>query len=416
MKGPYALTIVAPIDPARRAALVAALAEVAARLGDNRLVPFGALPTTHFARFVILPPANEGAPELLVFESNHDGESDDYLDHLARAAGAGLDAIFGCCAGWPAGGVADVDGYGAFMRAHRRPAAAFHMGYRGYAKATVRNDLAVYDAVEAWLDGAEPDRAHFAERPALKLRDRIARAVAAAAPRLSLAPPGPNHRVLLIALLLLPVGLVLFPTYAVLALLLRRQEARDAVETVDVPPLPIDELNALHAIEDHVVQNQLTHLATIKPGRLRRFALRFALWAVNLLSRFVYNQGHLGGITTIHFARWVILDDGRLLFLSNYDGSWESYLGEFVDRAHLGLTGVWSHTEGFPRTRFMICDGATDEEAFKRWTRRRQLPTQVWYSSYPTSSIDNIRSAIAVREGLRAHLGEKECRQWLTRL
>ena len=92
--------------------------------------------------------------------------------------------------------------------------------------------------------------------------------------------------------------------------------------------------------------------------------------------------------------------------------------GKAVERSlpHLGLTGVWSHTEGFPRTRFMICDGATDEEAFKRWTRRRQLPTQVWYSSYPASSIDNIRNAIAVREGLRAHLGEKECRTWLTRL
>ena len=416
MKGPYALTIVAPIDRARRAALDAALAEVAADLDGNRLVPFGALPTTHFARFVILPPKTPDAPELLVFESNHDGEPDEYLDHLARVAGAGLDAIFGCCVGWPAGGVADVDRYGAFMRAHRRPAAAFHMGYRGYAKASVRNDLDVYAAVERWLDEAEPDRAKLAERAAHQLRARIARDVAAASPRLSLAPAGASYRLFVIILLAVPLGLVLFPTYAVLALLLRRRERRDKEETVDDPPLPVDELNALHAIEDHVVQNQITHLATIKEGRVRRFALRFALWAVNLLSRFLYNQGHLGGITTIHFARWVILDDGRLLFLSNYDGSWESYLGEFVDRAHIGLTGVWSHTDGFPRTRWMICDGATDEEAFKRWTRRRQLPTQVWFSSYPESSIDNIRNAIAVREGLRAHLGEKECRAWLTRL
>lgn len=416
MKGPYALTIVAPIDGPKRAALDAALAEVAADLDGNRLVPFGALSTTHFARFVILPPRPPLARELLVFESNHDGESDEYLDHLARVAGAGLDAIFGCCVGWPAGGVADVDGYGAFMRAHRRPAAAFHMGYRGHGKASVRNDLEVYAAVERWLDEAEPDRARLADRAAHQLRARIVRDVAATAPHLSLAPADPSYRLLVIILLALPLGLVLFPTYAVLALLLRRRERHDKEETVDDPPLPIDDLKALHAIEDHVVQNQLTHLATIKGGRLRRFALRFALWAVNLLARFVYNQGHLGGITTIHFARWVILDDGRLLFLSNYDGSWESYLGEFVDRAHIGLTGVWSHTEGFPRTRFMIVDGATDEEAFKRWTRRRQLPTQVWFSSYPQFSIDNIRNAIAVREGLRAHLGEKECREWLTRL
>jgi hypothetical protein len=416
MSGPYALTVVAPIDSERRAALDAALAEIARDLDGNRLVPFGALGTTHFARFVILPPAPPWARDLLVFESNHDGEPDEYLDHLARVAGAGLDAIFGCCVGWPAGGVADVDAYGAFMRAHRRPAAAFHMGYRGYGKATVKNDLAVYEAVEAWLDEAEPDRSRLAERGAMQLRGRIARDVARRAPKLSLAAAGPSYRTLLIALLAVPLAPVIFPTYAALALLLRGREQRDPVETVDDPPIAIEELNALHAIEDHVVQNQLTHLAIIKPGRLRRFALRFALWVVNLASRFLYNQGHLGGITSIHFARWVILDDGRLLFLSNYDGSWESYLGEFVDRAHIGLTGVWSHTTGFPRTRFMICDGATDEEAFKRWTRRRQLPTQVWYSSYPESSIDNIRNAIAVREGLRAHCGEKECRAWLTRL
>ncbi|HEX9104655.1 MAG TPA: hypothetical protein VF997_20735, partial [Polyangia bacterium] len=254
-----------------------------------------------------------------------------------------------------------------------------------------------------------------AERAAHQLRARIGRDLAAAEPRLSLAPAAPNHRLLFI-ILLAPLGLVIFPTYALLALLLRRRELHDRVETVDDPPLPVEQLNALHAIEDNVVQNQLTHLATIKPGRLRRFALRFVLWVVDLLARFVYNQGHLGGITTIHFARWLLLDDGRLLFLSNYDGSWESYLGEFVDRAHIGLTGVWSHTEGFPRSRWMILDGATDEEAFKRWTRRCQLPTQVWYSSYPASSIDNIRNAIAVREGLNAHLGEKECRAWLTRL
>ena len=415
MSGPRALTIIAPIKPASSKALETALAEIAADLGHNRLVPFAALPTTHFARFVILPPAHEAGAAQLVFESNHDGEPDEYLDHLARVAPGGLDAIFGCCQGWPEGGVADVDGYSVFMRGHQRPAAAFHMGYRGHDKASVLNDLKVFDAIERWLDDAEPDRAALAERSAHQLRARIARDVAASAPRLSLATAGRDHRLLLI-IALSPLALVIFPAYAVLALLLRRRELTDEVETVDDPPLPVEALNALHAIEDNVAQNQLTHLAEIKEGRLRLFALRFVLWAINLLSRFVYNQGHLGGITTIHFARWVILEDGRLLFLSNYDGSWESYLGEFVDRAHSGLTAVWSHTVGFPRSKWIFGQGARDEEAFKRWTRRRQLLTQVWYSSYPQFSIDNIRNAIAVREGLGADLGEKECRAWLTRL
>ena len=68
--------------------------------------------------------------------------------------------------------------------------------------------------------------------------------------------------------------------------------------------------------------------------------------------------GKLGGIRTIHFARWVALPDGRLLFFSNYDGSWEAYLGEFVDKASMGLTMIWSNTIWYPQTRLLILEGA----------------------------------------------------------
>jgi len=417
MSGPYALTIIAPIDGNRRASLDGALAEIAADLPNNRLVPFAALSTTHFARFVILP-GRDGGADLLVFESNHDGEPDEYCDHLARVAGAGLDALFGCCIGWPPGGVADVDGYGEFMRAHRRSAAAFHMGYRGHTKASVLNDLAVWDAVEKWLDANEPDRAHWKSRSALELRTRIAGAVAAIDPSLSLRPAAPDHRAAVrwaaIIFLLVTIG----PIYLLLAASLRLRELAYARSWRPEPTLPVADLDALRAIEDRrgVVQNQITHLAIMKNDWRHRLTARVGLWAVNQVSRFIMNEGQLGGILTIHFARWVTLDDGRLLFLSNYDGSWESYLGEFVDRAHVGLTGVWSNTDGFPPSRWIVADGATDEESFKSWTRNRQLSTQVWYSSYPKWSIDNILNAIAVREGLYAHFGEKECRAWLNRL
>ncbi len=41
----------------------------------------------------------------------------------------------------------------------------------------------------------------------------------------------------------------------------------------------------------------------------------------------LYPPGFLGTIGTIHFARWVTMPGSRdLVFLSNYDGSWESYL------------------------------------------------------------------------------------------
>ena len=125
--------------------------------------------------------------------------------------------------------------------------------------------------------------------------------------------------------------------------------------------------------------------------------------AINLLAKIIFNQGSLGGIPTIHFARWVILDNGQLIFFSNYDGSWDNYLGDFVDRAADGLTGVWSNTEDFPPTRFLVQDGARADEFFKAWTRAHQIPTQVWYSAYPNNTVVNIRDAVQMLE----HLGQR---------
>ncbi|MBV8455159.1 MAG: hypothetical protein JO122_00915, partial [Acetobacteraceae bacterium] len=61
--------------------------------------------------------------------------------------------------------------------------------------------------------------------------------------------------------------------------------------------------------------------------------------------------GFLSDIGTIHFARWVTPPGTRdLLFFSNFDSSWESYLEDFITLAHAGLTGVWSNSIGFPRS------------------------------------------------------------------
>jgi hypothetical protein len=99
----------------------------------------------------------------------------------------------------------------------------------------------------------------------------------------------------------------------------------------------------------------------------------------------------------------MIIDGGeRLMFFSNFDGSWERYLGDFVDQAHNGLTAVWSNTIGFPPTKGLVNEGASNVDVFKAWTRQYQIRTQVWYSAYPTSTVTNIRNAIALREEISA--------------
>jgi len=154
-----------------------------------------------------------------------------------------------------------------------------------------------------------------------------------------------------------------------------------------------------------IAQNALTHCAIVKPGWLRYGLLRYVFWAigwrVRLVDRF---DGALGGIASIHFARWVQLDQERgrgrrrLLFLSDYDGSWESYLGEFVDRASNGLTAVWSNTENFPKTAWVAGEGAKDEQRFKDWTRNRQLATPIWFTAYPDRTLSNVENDVRIAQ------------------
>jgi hypothetical protein len=86
-----------------------------------------------------------------------------------------------------------------------------------------------------------------------------------------------------------------------------------------------------------VVQKHLFGVSTLKPGWFRRVTLLVGLWVVTEYSRERFRPGFLETIGTIHFARWVRLPGtDRLVFLSNYDGSWQSYLEDFIARAMRG--------------------------------------------------------------------------------
>ncbi|MEP6915880.1 MAG: hypothetical protein ABJC89_09540 [Acidobacteriota bacterium] len=191
----------------------------------------------------------------------------------------------------------------------------------------------------------------------------------------------------------------------------RRQEARDLPD--HRPPDP-NGIAAIVARENFYAHNHLAALSVIKPGLLRPAALKAVFAAVAQLATNLYRPGWLGTLGTIHFARWVRVPGTRdLIFLSNYGGSFESYLEDFITKAHAGLTGVWSNTEGFPRTANLIQQGASDGDFFKRWARRRQVPTGCWYSAYPQLTTTNIRTNAAIRQGLGTILTEEEARRWL---
>jgi len=424
-----ALSVLAEIAPGARALLEQRLAAIAADLDGNRVFRPGELPDTHFMRFAIIDDARREFPALLAWESNHDGRAAAYLEAVARATPA-ITAVFECCAGYPADGTAAVDAWVAWMLARSHRAAAFYTGYRGVPRRAVVNARGVHDAIRAELDGC--DRNALRRLAPCDLQLRLRDQVAASSADLDLSPDGPEGseraeelRWLLGKLALGAAALVLFPVLLVIAplwwLALRRRENRD-LATAYTRPLEIDP--AVRCIEDQITQNQMTHVVDIKPGRFRLATLWLVLTAIDALVRVFWVRGELGGITAIHFARWVIVRDRRgvprprhrLVFFSNYDGSWESYLGEFIDRAASGLTAVWSNTVGFPATRHLVCGGARDEEQFKQWTREHQLPTQVWWSGVPDATVQNVRDDLAIRRQLARSLADHEFDAWLGKL
>jgi cytochrome P450/deferrochelatase/peroxidase EfeB len=200
---------------------------------------------------------------------------------------------------------------------------------------------------------------------------------------------------------------------AVLVYWLRRQEDSDAVQDIDPPEADLKKLMALENRPGYV-QNHLTAITPLKTGWLRRLTLAVAFWGIDKLVKHRFRPGFILDIGTIHFARWFRLPKtGKLVFLTNYDGSWESYLEDFITKAHYGQTAVWSNGIGFPRTRFLILDGAEDGSGFKRWVRGQQVPTAFWYSRFPELTTDQIRNNALICYGLANAKTESEARAWM---
>ncbi|MER8825472.1 cytochrome P450 [Mesorhizobium sp. M0938] len=228
--------------------------------------------------------------------------------------------------------------------------------------------------------------------------------------------PSGFSRILLVAgtsLVLTLVGVTLLILFIALLLYLglRRLEKRDVPQDASIDPA---RLEAVISRENHTLQNNLTAISVMKSGILRRWALRLSFYLISISAKSVFRPGHLADINTIHFARWVKLPGtDKLMFFSNFGGSWESYLEDFINKAHSGLTGVWSNTIGFPRTRALFLDGATDGDRFKRWARRQQIPTLFWYSAYPKLNTGRIRINSLIRRGIAKAATESEARDWL---
>jgi hypothetical protein len=425
-----ALTIRAPIKSGRAGALKRLLTEMADP-ASGRAIPFERLGTTHFARLFVLDEVDAGPygsagptiPASLVYMTDIDAPVWRHLVALTRIGGAQLDAVFAHCEGWPSSSAGTWPRV-AWLRTRRIKTDVVYVNTVGRSVAQVHGERQLRQAIEEFLDGKQTEwrssdpvqihaavREFVASRPDLRWALEPARGpglVFRARSKLQMIG-GP-----LLVLLFSPLLLALLPVWAVL---LRRHERRD-VPDEPIPP-GRERLRELADLEDHVVQNPFTAVGVAKPGRFRFLTMLAVLRAVNYGTRHIFNHGSLTRVKTIHFARWVAIDGRRrLIFASSYDGSLESYMDEFIDKVAWGLNAVFSNGVGYPRTRWLVLDGADDERAFKTFLRNRQLPTYIWYSAYDNLSTLNIENNAAIRAGLTGTEAptSSQAEAWLARL
>ncbi|MDQ3809270.1 MAG: hypothetical protein M3336_03170 [Chloroflexota bacterium] len=415
-----AITILAEITPGAEARLQQLLEDAGRDVSRNQLVPFGRLAAVHFARFFIMPASRDlrgqPLPARLMFLADIDGPPRPFLRALCSVAEDGVDTIFSHCAEYP--GRAQLLDY---LLAHLVPEAATYVNTRGRSVDQVRQEASLREAIQLFLDrsretwrGADPRRVRTAIQEFVEREPSLAwarRPVPAWSPRYVL---GERLHVLLVGI----AGVVLFPLILLgLPLylwLLRQHEKRDQPRDM----MPDDALiQRLAAQEDHGVQNPFTSAGLLKPGPFRRFTATLVLWGTNFLTRHLFNRANLLGVKTIHFARWVFLDNKRrVIFASNYDGSLEAYMDDFIDKIAWGLNITFSNGRDYPRTNWLIKDGANDEQTFKRFNLTHQLVTPFWYAAYQGLTALNIDNNARIRAGLYGDMDAAAARAWLRRL
>ena len=425
--------VLAPIIPERESELRKLLDSMNLGPGqldsNNALLPFAQFDTLHFARFVILddkttedvrvyglPPRSY--PLYLAFLGDVDGDANAFLGKLIKRAGKGLGKVFSCCQGFTSN--ADLC---AWMKQHDAPAIAAYVNWRGRTVRQIREEAALYDALQNYI---EEHAATFQGLPPRQVHEKLQSFVNAekSAGRLTLSKESPTpvgwqirnllHMIgfPLLTVLLSPLLLLLAPFYIVA---LRRLEKTDPEVC---PTADQEHSDDLSHFEDHDVTNQFSAMGSLKPGLVRLLTTSAVLKTVNYGARHITRPGRLGRIRSIHFARWVfVAGRERMIFFSNYDGSVESYMDDFINKTGFGLNASFSNGIGYPRTNWLVRDGCIDERNYKEYLRRHTLPSQVWYKAYPGLTAVDLEKHTRIRQGLeKSSMTEEQAREWLALL
>lgn len=409
------VSLVSDILPDKRKELEAVLSQLQQLWFDHKPLSLESLGTVHFCRWVILDEINTETkvyPDRLFFEINYDGEDDAaQIKSWTEHCGDLLNQVYQFCEGFP------INGDGAsklnYLTSCIVDTTVFYNSSPGRDLGRIKREDQLYNGlkdhvIETAHDGYNALQIVNLMRDFVRSKPEFQWALNRnKIPGIHI--PGVIFT-LLVTLLLLPVAIIL------ILIIQFFYESKDKPLGIEPGEVNRAHMNKLEELEDIYFQNQFSQVLYMKPGLVRRITIRLVLLFTKGLGTFLMVQGKLMDIPTIHFARWVMLDkDKHMMFTSNFDGSWQQYLGDFIDKSGWGLTAIWSNAMGFPKTNFLFTGGAYNEQQFLAWSRHFQVCTQFWYSAYPDLSIKNIINNSYVAHDLFKNMNEKQAQQYLKR-
>ena len=413
------LTLVTPVKNGEHDNLEALLTKIRNDIINGLPQQFESLNTIHYARWVLLEPKDaDGKPQpdvgvRLVFSSDFDGDESQHLSDISTKCAQFFDDMYSHCEGYPVPDERTPESRKNYLSQWRVKSSAFFAGAPGRTLPQIIQENELRNHIWNFTKAG-----NWNNKSATEIHNAIKENILATTGFGWATQSTKTPAIKWLGMALLGIILLILLPFIIIWVLIINFFLEPKDETLGLTPSQVDEahIKKLEEYEDLQNQNQFTQVLIMKPGRIRLITLKGLMLFAKALISYLFVNGKLMGIPTIHFARWVMIDNQkRMLFFSNFDGSWQQYLGDFIDKSGWGLTGIWSNTQKFPRTKFLFAAGAYDEEHFLAWSRYFQIPTAVWYCAYPHLSIKNIINNSYIRNELFKDLNEQQAQQFLNR-
>lgn len=362
-----ALTVLANIKPGREDALKGILLAIQSDPARNEMFHINEDCLTHCARWAVIHDPENGYRLLLAAE--FDGDLDSYLEELLQIT-PGMDEILGNCLGYPGRA-----GFNDFIRRHYYETQAFYIAFRDETVRTIRDKIAVRKRLEHFLSSQA--------RWAIPMLDVLFRLPAAQSFGKSIRQCVQRTRNAFHDWWL---GILL----DIIKPITQLGQITDFSKVTDPGDAQVG--RGLTRLD-----GQMITIPEVK--RFRYLRLRIGLAANEFLGKYGYAPGQFANVGTLYSFRWVLIDNRkRIIFLSVFDGSWENYMGDFIDKIVWALDGIYNNTKDYPP------GGMKQIDAFKAWILRHQYEPQLLFKSYPNETVLNLIRDRQISQSLAAQL------------